>query len=109
MSNNNSFLAPHFIQFPNNRIVLKDIVGDSLACTVDGQAGLEEGDIISLGFGGWVADDHEVNRTGRPQEILVPVAILQRYIDGQEEVKYDVSRNGQPHGTSATLVIEIVS
>ena len=82
---------------------------EAVTCTVAGQDELEKGDVIELHLGGWRSDGHTVSITGHPQSISVPVGILKRYRDRKEDVMYFVRRNGQPHGTSATLVIEIVS
>ncbi|VVO21512.1 hypothetical protein PS834_04256 [Pseudomonas fluorescens] len=109
MSNNNSFAAPFFRNFIDGRIVLSELTGESVTCTVGGQAALEQGDIIQLQLEGWRSDNHTVNISGYPQSIQVPVGILRRYPDRKVDVMYRVSRNGQHLGTSETLFIDIVS
>ena len=112
MSDKISFLAPFFRTFPDNRIVLSKLDDDgveAVTCTVAGQDELEKGDVIELLLGGWRSDEHTVSLTGYPQSISVPVVILKRYRDRKVDVMYYVRRNGQPHGISDTLVIEIVS
>jgi hypothetical protein len=108
MSNNNSFAAPFFRNFIDGRIVLSELTGESVTCTVGGQAALEQGDIIRLQLEGW-SENHTVNISGQPQNIQVPVSTLRRYPDRKVNVMYYVSRNGQALGTSETLVIDIVS
>ena len=113
MSDKISFLAPFFREYLDNRIVLSEFGGDddlkTVACTVPGQDELERGDVIELHLHGWRSDGHTVSLTGHPQNIDVPLGILRRYRDRKVSVMYYVRRNGQPHGTSDTLVIEIVS